>query len=353
MKSITSAIAVAALTAATLGAGISSAEAQTPTRWRMHSAYNKSLPVAGATAFNIAESVKLVSDGKFDIKVFEPGAIVAGAQYYDAVSKGAINAAYGSPGFNVGKNSAYAFFAAVPFGPSAGEMLAWLYHGGGLEIAREIYAKDNIYMLPCGILPPESAGWFRKELKSVDDLKGLKMRFFGLGAKVMEKLGVSTQLLAPGEVYQALERGTIDAAEQSVPAIDRGLGFYRVAKFNYFPGWHQPSTVQELLVNLDSWKALNPGQRKMIDLACMEATVSQFADGEAGQFEVMKKNEADGVKTLTLSDDFLKAFRTQWDVVIAAETAANPDSKRIWENLSAFRKNYAVWGDRAYLKAGK
>lgn len=352
MKTITTAIA-AALTAVTLTTAVQDAAAQTPTRWRMHSAYNKTLPVAGATAFNIAESVKLVSDGKFDIKVFEPGAIVAGAQYYDAVSKGAINAAYGSPGFNAGKNSAYSFFAAVPFGPGAGEMLAWLYQGGGLDLAREIYAKDNLYMMPCGLLPPESAGWFRKELKSLDDLKGLKMRFFGLGAKVMEKFGVSTQLLAPGEVYQALERGTIDAAEQSVPEIDRGLGFYRVAKFNYFPGWHQQSTVQELLINLDSWKALSAGQRKMLELACKEATVAQFADGEAGQFEVMKKNEADGVKTLTLPDEFLKAFRTQWETVIAAETAGNPDSKRVWESLSAFRKNYAVWGERAYLKSVK
>src|SRR5690606_2274049 len=168
--------AVAAFTAVSLTAGlVATADAQTPTRWRMHTTYNKALPVAGGTAFQVAESVKQMSDGKFDIRVFEPGAIVAGAQYYDAVSKGAVNAAYGSPGFNAGKNSAYAFFAAVPFGPGTGEMLAWMYKGGGLALAREIYAKDNLYMIPCGILPPESAGWFRKEIKSLDDLKGIKM----------------------------------------------------------------------------------------------------------------------------------------------------------------------------------
>lgn len=346
--------AVAAFTAVSLTAGlVATADAQTPTRWRMHTTYNKALPVAGSTAFQVAESVKQMSDGKFDIRVFEPGAIVAGAQYYDAVSKGAVNAAYGSPGFNAGKNSAYAFFAAVPFGPGTGEMLAWMYKGGGLALAREIYAKDNLYMIPCGILPPESAGWFRKEIKSLDDLKGIKMRFLGLGAKVMERFGVSTQLMAPGEVYQALELGTLDAAEQSVPAIDRGLGFYRVAKFNYFPGWHQQSTIQELLVNLESWNKLSAGQQKMLEAACHEATVMQLADGEAGQAEIIKKNEADGVKTMTWPNEFLAAFRKEWDNVIAEETQANPDSKRVWESLQAFRKEYAVWGDRAYLKPGQ
>lgn len=353
MKRTLTLAAVAALAATALSATPLAAEAQTPTRWRMHTAYNHALPVAGATAFELAESVKLMSDGRFDIRVFEPGAIVAGAQYYDAVSKGAINAAYGSPGFNAGKNSVYAFFAAVPFGPGTGEMLAWMYKGGGLELAREIYARDNLYMMPCGILPPESAGWFRKEITSLDDLKDIKMRFLGLGAKVMERFGVSTQLLAPGEVYQALELGTLDAAEQSVPAIDRGLGFYRVAKYNYFPGWHQQSTVQELLVNLDSWKKLSAGQQKMIEAACHEATVKQLADGEAGQAAIIKQNEADGVKTLSWPDETLAAFRKEWNNVIAEETQANPDSKRVWDSLQTFRKEYAVWGDRAYLKPGQ
>lgn len=148
-------LAVISGLALALTIGVSTvANAQERVRWRMHSAYAKAMPVAGATAFQIGDEVKLLSDGKFDIRVFEPGAIVAGTQYYDAVSKGAVDAAYGSPGFNVGKNSAYAFFAAVPFGPGAGEMLAWLRYGDGLKLAQEMYARDNIHMLPCGILPP-------------------------------------------------------------------------------------------------------------------------------------------------------------------------------------------------------
>lgn len=335
-------VAAFSLTAAT-------AQADERVRWRMHSTYSQALPVAGKTAFEIGETVKTISGGNFDIRVFEPGALVNGAAYYDAVSKGSIDAAYGSPGFNAGKNSAYPFFAAIPFGPGAGEMLAWLRHGGGLEIAQELYARDNIHMLPCGILPPESAGWFKKEIETLDDLKGIKMRFLGLGAKVMEKFGVSTQLLAPGEVYQALELGTLDAAEQSIPAIDRGLGFYQVAKFNYFPGWHQQSTVQELLINMDKWTALSDAQRTMVNLACDKATIDQFADGEAEEFAVMLQNEADGVQIKIWPAEFLSAFKDAWDDVIAEETAANPDSARVWQSLQDYRKNYAIWGEAAYL----
>lgn len=340
----------AAVATATTFAAAPMLEAQDRTRWRMHSTYSQALPVAGPTAYRIGEQIGLITGGAFDIRVFEPGALVPGAGYYDAVSQGSINAAYGSPGFNAGRNSAYNFFAAVPFGPDAGEMLAWMRHGGGLELAREFYGRDNIHMLPCGILPPESAGWFKTEITSVEDLEGLKMRFLGLGAKVMEKFGVSTQILAPGEVFQALELGTIDAAEQSIPAIDRGLGFYQIAKFNYFPGWHQPSTVQELLINLDNWNALNDAQRALIEMACDQATVEQLAAGEAGQHAVMQQNEADGVSIMTFPDEMIEAFRAAWEEVIAEETAANPDSARVWESLTAFREDYAIWGERAYLR---
>ena len=340
------ALAIAGLTLASA----TLAEAQDRVRWRLHSAYAQGLPVAGPTPHDIAETVKLLSDEAFDIRPFEPGALVPGAAYYDAVSEGSIDAAYGSPGFNVGKNSAFAFFAAVPFGPNAGEMLAWYKHGGGQQLADEIYGRDNIHMIPCGILPPESGGWFRKEITSLEDLKGIKMRFLGLGAKVMEQFGVSTQLLAPGEIYQALELGTLDGAEQSIPAIDRNLGFWQIAKFNYFPGWHQQSTVQELLINKEKWDALSDAQRAMVNLSCDKAMLDQFAGGEAGQFEIMQQNEKDGVQIKEWPTEMLDAFRTGWEKVIAEETTANADSAKIWASLSEFRENYKVWGERAYLK---
>ena len=141
-----------------------------------------------------------------------------------------------------------------PFGPPAPEFLAWLFYGGGVELAEEMYGRDNIKFHACGMIPPETSGWFREEITSLDQLQGLKMRFFGLGAKVMQKFGVSTQQLAGGDIYPALELGTIDATEFSMPAIDRSYGFYQIAKYNYFPGWHQQSTTNEILINKEKWE---------------------------------------------------------------------------------------------------
>lgn len=222
----------------------------------MHSAFGKNLAVIGPVGYRVVDWVNKASAGDFDIKVFEPGALAGGYAYYDPVSQGAFEAGYGTPGANQGKNSAFAFMSTWPFGPGALEFNAWLMFGGGLEIGEELYGRDNIKYNYCGMIPPETSGWFRKEIKSLEELRGLKMRFFGMGAKVMQKFGVSTQQLAAGDIYPALELGTIDATEFSMPAIDRTLGFYQVAKFNYFPGWHQQSTTNEILVNMDKWNGL-------------------------------------------------------------------------------------------------
>ncbi|MCG8597455.1 MAG: C4-dicarboxylate ABC transporter, partial [Kiloniellales bacterium] len=218
-------------------------------RWKMHAAFGENVAVLGPPPHRVADAVKAMSGGDFDIRVFEPGALVGGYAYYDPVGQGAIDAAFGTPGANQGKNSAYNFFSTWPFGPAAPEFLAWFVYGGGVELATEMYARDNIKYLLCGMIPPETSGWFRNEITSLEQLKGLKMRFFGLGAKVMQKFGVSTQQLAGGDIYPALELGTIDATEFSMPAIDRSYGFYQIAKHNYFPGWHQQSTANEILVN--------------------------------------------------------------------------------------------------------
>ena len=160
-------------------------------------------------------------------------------QAFDAVSSGALDAAWATPGFWTGKDIAFAVYSTVPFGPGIGEYLAWMKEGGGEKMMQELYAKYNIHSVMCHLIPPEASGWFRKEIKTLEDLKGLKMRFFGLGANVMQKLGVSTQLIQAGEIFQALQLGTIDATEFSMPVMDLSLGFHQVAKFYYFPGWHQ------------------------------------------------------------------------------------------------------------------
>lgn len=194
----------------------------------------------------------------------------------DAVSQGSVDVAWAGAGWYSGKDTAFNMFSTVPFGPGIGEYLAWMYHGGGLQMAREMFAKYNLHNVPCLIIPPEASGWFRKEIKSVADLKGLKMRFFGLGAKVMEKLGVATQQLPSGEIFQALQLGTIDATEFSLPAIDQRLGFFQVAKFYYFPGWHQQATFFDPYFNKAKWDAYPDRYKAIVELACGDLVGTSF-----------------------------------------------------------------------------
>jgi len=339
--------AVAAVVATAMASGDADAK---KIRWRMHAAFGQNIAVLGPPPHRIADAVRRMSGGDFDIKVFEPGALAGGYAYYDPVSQGAFEAAFGTPGANQGKNSAYSFLSTWPFGPAAPEFIAWFKYGGGNEIAQELYGRDNIKFLLCGMIPPETSGWFRDEITSLDQLKGLKMRFFGVGAKVMQKFGVSTQQLAGGDIYPALELGTIDATEFSMPAIDRSYGFYQIAKYNYYPGWHQQSTSNELLINMDKWNELPDAYQAMIETACDASVTQMIADGEASQYQAMIDDEKDGVHLMTWPDEILDKIRGAWEEVLQEEIAANPDVKKVWDSFSTFDKNYQVWGERGYLK---
>lgn len=341
---------VMALAATGVIAFTTGAVAEEKVRWKMHAAFGENVAVLGPPPHRIADAVETMSGGNFRIKVFEPGALTGGYAYFDPISEGAIDAAFGTPGANQGKNSAFAFLATWPFGPAAPEFVAWYKHGGGQQIAEELYARDGIKYLLCGMIPPETSGWFREEVTSLDQLQGKKMRIFGIGGKVMQKFGVSTQQLAAADIYPALERGTIDMTEFSMPAIDRSLGFYQIAKFNYFPGWHQQSTTNEMLINMDKWNALPEAYQTMLQMACDAELINMVADGEASQFEAMALNEADGVQNKTWPDEILAQFEAAWKEVLAEEIAANPDVKVVWDSYSDFHEKYKVWGDRGYLK---
>ncbi|MEZ5855335.1 MAG: hypothetical protein R3D67_11580 [Hyphomicrobiaceae bacterium] len=238
-------IAVATVGLAAIGLSTSGAMAQKRVKWKMQSAFGSNLPHLGPSATRFIDDVKTMSDGKFDIKFHEPGALVPALECFDAVSKGSIESCWTTPGYHTGKYPAAAFFTTVPFGPGIGEFLAWKWFGNGNKFRDEIYNKHGLMAFDSLCIGPETSGWFKNEIKSVDELKGIKMRFFGLGAKVMQKLGVSTQLLAGADIYPALERGVIDATEFSMPMMDIKLGFHQVAKFNYFPGWHQQASCSE------------------------------------------------------------------------------------------------------------
>jgi TRAP-type mannitol/chloroaromatic compound transport system substrate-binding protein len=298
--------------------------------------------------------METLSNGQIKMVVYEPNKLVAPFEILDAVSTGKVNAGYSTAGYWQGKIPAASLFSAVPFGPEAGEYLAWLYYGDGLKLYQEMYdqAGYHVHVLPCGIIAPETSGWFTKPINSVADLKGMRMRFFGLGGEVMQKLGVSTSLLPGGEIFPALEKGAIDATEFSMPAIDERLGLYKIAKYNYYPGWHQQATVFELLINKDVWNSLNDQQKMALEVGTRAATLDAFALTEAIQAPVIKENVTKrGVKNMFWSEEMLSAFQKAWDEVVA-EQVKDPEFKKVWDNLEAFRKDYKYWSEWGFLPRG-
>jgi TRAP-type mannitol/chloroaromatic compound transport system substrate-binding protein len=241
-------------------------------------------------------------------------------------------------------------YASVPFGPEAGEFLAWIKHGGGEQLMKELHAKYNVEVIPCGLISPEASGWFRKEIKGAEDLKGLKMRFFGLGANVMQKLGVSTQLLQAGEIFQALQLGTIDATEFSMPVMDLTLGFHQVAKHYYFPGWHQMSTMNELIISKAKWAEFSDTQKAQIQTACDAVMLRQFVEGEAVQGKAMAEIKSKGVTIHYWPKEMLDTFRKAWDEVAAEQAQKSPEFAKAWASYSKFRGEYKLWKDNGYLK---
>jgi TRAP-type mannitol/chloroaromatic compound transport system substrate-binding protein len=269
---------------------------------------------------------------------------------FDAVSYGAVEAGWSTPGYWAGKEASLQLFAAVPFGPSAPEYLAWFDYGGGKELFEEIYHKHNIHSVICGIIPPEASGWFKKPINSIEDLKGLKIRFFGLGGKVLQEVGAAPQLIAGGEIYQALELGTIDASEYSMPAVDNNMGFYEVAEHYYFPGWHQQSTMFELMINLDAWNELSGTQKKQIETTCAANVRFAISEGEALQPAAIAELKSKGVQIHTWSPEVLAELRSAWEKVSAELSATDPTYAKVWQSLSEFRESYKGWADIGYLK---
>ncbi|WP_296062131.1 TRAP transporter substrate-binding protein [uncultured Amphritea sp.] len=314
-------------------------------------AFGSHLPALGTPIKWVSEQLPVMSDGSIKMKIYEPGKLVGAKEILGAVSSGKVNSGYATAGYWQGKIPAAAIFSAVPFGPEAGEYMAWLYYGNGMKLYQEMYDSNgyNVKVIPCAIISPETSGWFKKEINTPEDLKGLNMRFFGLGASVMEKLGVSTSQLPGGEIFGALEKGAIDATEFSQPAIDQRLGLYKIAKYNYFPGWHQQATIFELLVNKDTWNKMSKGQQAIVDNTCKASVTNAIAEGEAMQFDVMAKAKENGVHIRYWNDNMLKTFEQKWDEVVAEKTAEDPFFKKVWDDLSTFRKGYDLWEANAFL----
>jgi TRAP-type mannitol/chloroaromatic compound transport system substrate-binding protein len=319
-------------------------------------AFPTALPGLGDVILWIRDKLEAASGGSLVMKVYEPNKLVAPFEILGAVSSGKINAGYTAVGYAEGKMPGISIFTAVPFGPEAPEYISWMYYGNGLKLYQEYYdqAGYNVKVFPACILSPETSGWFHKPINQVNDLKGLKMRFFGLGGKTMEKLGVSVALLPGGEIFPALEKKALDATEFSMPAIDQKLGFYKVAKYNYYPGWHQQATFLELLINKDTWNSMSPQQQATLEMVTMAGVTWSLAETEAIQGKVIRENiEQRGVTNKYWSDEMLAEFKKAWEEVAAELSQKSPQFKKAWDDLQAFRKDYAYWSNLAFLPRGK
>ena len=312
-------------------------------RWRMASAYASSLPQLGALGKRLETMIWQISDGDIEFRYHEPGTLVAPAEMFDAVRAGAIDAAFAAPGVWAQKDPAFLLFSGIPFGPPIQEFIAWIYVGGGHEILQDLYHKQGVHTLICGVLAPEGSGWFRRPVKTLEDFKALRLGMNGLAGKVAEKLGANVIELAEGDVYVAMERGLIDGAEASQPAVDLNLGLHQLAKYYYFPSWHQPATLLNLIVNLAAWQALEPVQRAQINAACGDNVRHGLAEGHAKQFDALKELTKLGVRIETWAPDILDALKAAWQSVATKQSKSSRNFKRAWRSLQTFRDEFGIW----------
>ncbi len=329
--------------------GQSAAQARQRIHWRVPIAFGTNLPVIGDNIVYVADTLAAASNGAIVLQVFEPGEIVPPFSITDAVRDGKVEAGFTWLGYDQGKVAASPLLGAVPFGMEPWEFSAWWFEAGGQALGEALYRKQNMHILYCGITGPETAGWFRKRVQSLDDLQGLKIRFAGLGGKVIEQAGASVTMLPGGEIFQALEKGAIDATEYSLPIVDQRLGFNRIAAFNYYPGWHQPSTSFHLAVNRQIWEGLADYDRSLLEAVCTAGVTRNLARSEALQGQVIAEFPKIGVSAEVLPNDILRKLEVISNEVLAQEAAGDADFRTIFESQQAFRANYAKWKSRAYL----
>ncbi len=320
-------------------------------RWRLSSAFGTNLPTLGDNVLYVSERINAGSGGRLRLEVFEPGEIVPAFSIVDAVRDEKLQAGYTWLGYDQGKIASSVLFGAVPFGMEPWEYSAWWYEGGGRELADELYGALGVKAILCGLIGPESAGWFRYELRDPADLRGLKIRFAGLGGKAIQRLGASVTMLPGGEIFQALEKGAIDATEFSLPAVDQRLGLDRVASFNYFPGWHQPFTAFHLVVGQRAWAQLDEAMRSVVETACTSGALRNFSRAEALQGAALSDFAEKGVSTKTLPVGILQELRRVSAEVLAEEAAADDTFARVLASQREFSADYTRWRSLAYPRA--
>ena len=312
-------------------------------KWRLTSSFPKSLDTLYGAAETFAKYCSEATDGKFQVQVFAAGEIVPGLQAMDAVSNGTVECCHTATYYYIGKDPTFALFCAVPFGLNSRQQNAWFYDGDGVKLMNEFTQKYDLISLLAGNTGCQMGGWFRNEINTVADLKGLKFRIGGFAGQVLTKLGVVPQQIAGGDIYPALEKGTIDAAEWVGPYDDEKLGFHKIAKYYYYPGWWEGGTTNHLLVNLAKWNELPKAYQAVLEAAAAHANVVEQARYDARNPAALKRLVAAGTKLQPFSTQVMEACLKASNEVNAETSATNADYKKVWDNIVAYRNDEYLW----------
>ena len=333
------------------GAAPAFAQSQPEVKWRLTSSFPKSLDTIYGAAEEVAKKVAAATDNKFLVRVFSAGEIVPGLQALDAVQNATVEMCHTVSYYFFGKDPTFALDSAVPFGLNARQMNAWMNEGNGTKLTREFFKGYNIINFPCGNTGTQMGGWFRKEIKTVADMKGLKMRIGGFAGAVMSKLGLVPQQIAGGDIYPSLEKGTIDAAEWVGPYDDEKLGFNKVAKFYYYPGWWEGGPQVSALVNIKAWDALPKSYQAILEMACADAHTDMLAKYDGRNPAALKRLVAGGAQLRPFPRPVMDACYKAALEVFEETSAKNANFKKIYDDMIKFRGDQILWfrvAERAY-----
>ena len=317
--------------------------AQQNVRWRLVSSYPKSLETAYGCGQDFATAVQQMTGGRFHIEYYAAGEIVPAFGVFDAVQQGTVEAAHTNPYYYIGKNEAFALDGVIPFGMNTRMMNAWMYDGGGLEEFRQLYARYDIVNFPMGNTGAQWGGWYRKEIRSLEDLKGLKMRIGNMGGQILARLGGVPQAIPAAEIYQALEKGAIDAVEWTEPYDDQKLGFHKIASYGYYPAWWEGNSQNDLYVNIKAYNALPQEYREAIRVAASEAHVKMVAKYDARNPEALRKLIGEGAKIQRMPKDIMDAAYKAALVYFDELSERNEDWRRIYPKYRRFLLDEYSW----------
>ncbi len=312
-------------------------------KWRCTASWPKSLDVPYSALETVSKYVAEATDNKFQIQSFAAGEIVPGLQVADAVSNGTVEMCHTAAYYFIGKDPTFALYCAMPFGLNSRQQNAWYQDGGGQDMLNEFGKKHKLYGIAGGNTGTQMGGWFRKEINTVADLSGLKMRIGGWAGKTVAKLGVVPQQIAAGDIYPALEKGTIDATEWVGPYDDEKLGLYKIAKYYYYPGWWEGGTTQHFFINLDKWNSLPKAYQSLLTLACGYANLDVLAKYDARNPQAIKRLVAAGTQLRPFSSAIMEACWKASNEINAETSAANPDFKKILDSQNEFRNDSNTW----------